>query len=171
MQESGYHGEKVVMMEPTNVPQFDAATQVTATLLRKIGVNVELQPVDYNMMMMRRASRAPADKGGWNLFHSGNFGIDVASPMTNIYLNSSCDKAAPGWPCDAQIEALKDQFLQAKTDAERRDIAAKLQLRALETVPYVNVVQLRSYTAYRTVLHGVLPSPIALYWNLEKTGG
>jgi peptide/nickel transport system substrate-binding protein len=90
--------------------------------------------------------------------------------MTNIYLNSSCDQAAPGWPCDADIEALKDQFLQAKTDAERKDIAAKIQLRAFETVPYVNVVQLRAYTAYRKLVHGVLPSPVQLYWNVEKGG-
>ena len=170
MQEAGYKGEKIVMMEPTTVPQFDAATQVTAAQLRKIGVNVELVPMDYNAMMSRRASKAPIDKGGWNLFHSGNFGIDVASPMTNVYLNASCDEAAPGWPCDEKIEALKDAFLKAKTDEERMRIVEQIQLRAFEVVPYVNVVQLRAFTAYRKGITGVLPSPVQLYWNVEKHG-
>lgn len=168
MAEAGYKGETIVMMEPVNVPQFDAATQVTASQLRKIGVKVELQPVDYNAMLTRRVKRDPIDQGGWNLYHSGNFGIDVSSPLTNIYLNSSCDTAAPGWPCDSEIESLKDQFVEAATEADRKAIAEKLQLRSLETVPYVNVVQLKSFTAYRTTLHGIVPSPVQLYWNVEK---
>lgn len=170
MAESGYKGERVVLMEPTNVPQFDAATLVTAAQLRKIGVNVELQPVDYNIMLTRRTRKDPIDKGGWNLAHSGNFGVDVASPLTNIYLNSSCDDAAPGWPCDPQIEALKDDFAKAPTAAERKAIAEKIQLRAFETVPYVNIVQLRSQTAYRKQVSGVIPSPVQLYWNVTKSG-
>lgn len=170
MQESGYKGERVVMMEPTNVPFFDAETLVTASQLRKIGVNVELQPVDYNMMLTRRVKQDPIDQGGWNLYHSGNYGVDVASPMTNIYLNSNCDQAAPGWPCDAEIEALKDQYAKAPDAAARKAIAEKLQLRAFETVPYMNVVQLRAFTAYRKVLSGIVPSPVQLYWNVSKTG-
>lgn len=169
MQEAGYNGETVVIMEPTNMPQFDAETQVTAAQLRKIGVKVELQPVDYNAMLIRRNKRDAASAGGWNLFHSGNFGIDAASPLSNIYLASTCEKAAPGWPCDAEIEILKSQYLDAKTDAERRAIADNIQRRAMVSVPYVNVVQLRAFTAYRRVVHGIIPSPVQLYWNVEKS--
>jgi peptide/nickel transport system substrate-binding protein len=119
-------------------------------------------------MLTRRAKRDPVAQGGWNLFHSGNFGVDVASPMTNIYLAASCDQAAPGWPCDEQIEALKARFARAATEAERRGIAAQIQQRAMESVPYVNLAQLRAFVAYRRAISGVLPSSIALYWNVEK---
>ncbi len=165
LQEAGYKGEKITLLEPTNTPQFDAAALVTAAQLRKIGVAVDLVPVDYNMMIARRTK-----KDGWNLYDSGNQAVDVASPMTNVYLASNCAEAAPGWPCDKEIEDLKDAFTRATTDDERKAIAEKIQLRAMETVPYVPIAQLKIIAAYRSSLTGVLHSPIALYWNVEKHG-
>jgi peptide/nickel transport system substrate-binding protein len=165
LQEAGYKGEPVTLLEPTNTPQFDSATLVTAAQLRKLGVAVDLVPMDYNLMIARRAR-----KDGWNLYNSGNQAVDVASPMTNVYLASNCDKAAPGWPCDKTIEDLKDAFAAAATDEERKAIAEKIQLRAIETVPYVPVAQLKIITAYRKTLSNMLQSPIALYWNVEKHG-
>ena len=89
--------------------------------------------------------------------------------MTNVYLASNCADAAPGWPCDKEIEDLKDAFTRAATDDERKAIAEKIQLRAMETVPYVPIAQ-SNIAAYRSSLTGVLHSPIALYWNVEKHG-
>lgn len=168
MKEAGYKGEKVVVLQPTNNPQFDAASLVTASQLRKIGVNVELAPMDFNSMMIRRNRKDPPDKGGWSLAHSGNFGLDVASPLTNVYLNSSCEKAAAGWPCDKQIEDLKTEFAKAKTDADRKAIAEKIQLRAIEFVPYVPVMQTFTTVGFRKSLKGFLQAPIVVYWNVEK---
>jgi peptide/nickel transport system substrate-binding protein len=168
MKEAGYKGEKVVVLEPTDNTQFDAASLVTASQLRKIGVNVELAPMDFSSMMIRRNSKNPIDKGGWSLAHSGNFGLDVASPLTNVYLNSTCEKAAAGWPCDKQIEDLKTEFSKARTDAERMKIAEKIQLRAVEFVPYVPVMQTFTTMAYRKTLKGMLETPIVVYWNVEK---
>ncbi len=168
MKEAGYNGEKIVMLEPTNHPAFDGATLVTASQLRKIGVNVDLQGMDYNSMMVRRASRNPPGQGGWHLSHSGNFGVDVASPMTNIYLASNCGNAAPGWPCDQQIEDLKDQFAAAATQEERKAIAEKIQLRAVEFVPYVPVMQTATWMAHRTAIKNFVSAPIIPYWGLEK---
>lgn len=165
LQEAGYKGEPIQMPEPTNTPQFDAGALITAAQLKKAGFNIELMPMDYNIMIARRAK-----KDGWNLYVSGNQAVDVASPMTNVYLASNCEEAAPGWPCDKMLEDLKDAFARAETDEERKAIAEKIQLRAIETVPYVPVGQLRTITAYRNSLKGVLVSPIALYWNVEKRG-
>jgi peptide/nickel transport system substrate-binding protein len=168
MQEAGYKGEKVVLLQPTNNPNFDAATLVTASQLRKIGVNVELAPMDFNSAMIRRNRKDAPDKGGWSLMHSGNFGMDVASPLTNVYLNANCDQAPAGWPCDKQIEDLKDEFVKAQTEEERKKVAERIQLRAIEFVPYVPVMQTFTTVAYRKSLKGFLPAPIVVYWNVEK---
>ncbi len=168
MKEAGYKGEKVVLIQPTTTPNFDAATLVTAQQLRKIGVNVELAPMDYNSALIRRNRKEPVDKGGWSLMHSGNFGMDVASPLTNVYLNSTCERAAAGWPCDKEIEDLKEQFARAQTLDERKQIAEKIQLRAVEFVPYVPVMQTFTTVAYRKSLKGFLQTPIVVYWNVEK---
>ncbi len=170
MKELGYKGEKVVLMEPTNVTQFDTSALLTAQLLRKIGVNVELQPMDYNMMLGRRAKKAPIDKGGWNLFNSANQALDMASPVTNIYLASNCGDAAPGWPCDKKIEELRSAFARATSEEERKNIAVELQKRAYEVVPYVPVIQEYAVMAYSDKLTGVQPSIITLYWGVEKKG-
>ena len=168
MKEAGYNGEKIVLLEPSNHPAFDAATLVTAAQLRKIGVVVDLQGMDYNSMLVRRSKKDPPAQGGWHLAHSGNFGVDVASPMTNIYLASNCENAAAGWPCDKEIEALKDEFARAATLDERKAIAEKIQLRAVEFVPYVPVMQTATWMAHRSVIRNLVAAPIIPYWGLEK---
>ena len=168
LKEAGYAGEKIIMLEPTNHPAFDAATQMTASQLRKIGVNVELQGMDYNSMLARRNKKDPPLQGGWHLAHSANFGIDVASPMTNVYLASNCEQAAAGWPCDKEIETLKDDFAHAATLDERKAIAEKIQLRAMEFVPYVPVLQTPTMMAMRKGFSGLAQTPFVVYWGVEK---
>lgn len=170
MKEAGYAGEKIVILEPTNQPAFDGATLVTASQLRKIGVNVDLQGMDYNSMLTRRNKKDPPAQGGWHLAHSGNFGVDVASPMTNIYLASNCEQAAAGWPCDAEIERLKDDFARAATLEERKAVAEKIQLRAMEFVPYVPVMQTSTWMAHRKNVTNLPKSPLVVYWGMEKGG-
>ena len=170
MKEAGYAGEKIIMLEPTNHPAFDAATLMTASQLRKIGVNVELQGMDYNAMLTRRNKKDPPAQGGWHLAHSANFGVDVASPMTNVYLASTCEQAAAGWPCDAQIERLKDEFARAPTPEERKAVAEKIQLRAMEFVPYAPVLQTPTMMAHRKGITNIPTAPLVVYWGVEKGG-
>ena len=170
MKEAGYAGEKIIMLEPTNHPAFDAATLMTASQLRKIGVNVELQGMDYNAMLTRRNKKDPPAQGGWHLAHSANFGVDVASPMTNVYLASNCEQAAAGWPCDAQIEGLKDDFARAPTIEERKAVAEKIQLRAMEFVPYAPVLQTPTMMAHRKAITNIPVAPLVVYWGVEKGG-
>ena len=170
MKEAGYAGEKIIMLEPTNHPAFDAATLMTASQLRKIGVNVELQGMDYNAMLTRRNKKDPPAQGGWHLAHSANFGVDVASPMTNVYLASNCEQAAAGWPCDAQIEGLKDDFARAPTMEARKAVAEKIQLRAMEFVPYAPVLQTPTMMAHRKGITNIAPTPLVVYWGVEKGG-
>ncbi len=166
--EAGYNGEKVVFLHSTTNPAFEAAGLITIERLRKIGVNVESQQMDFNTMMIRRTRRDPIDKGGWSLAHSGNFGVDVASPMTNIYLSSTCGQGVAGWPCDNELEALKDSFARAPNLEERKKIAEKIQLRAMQSVPYVPVMQTYTLVAYRRNLTGMVNSPLVVYWGVDK---
>ncbi len=46
LQEAGYDGRPVVLMDPTDIAQLHALTLVTQQLLTKIGINVDLQPMD-----------------------------------------------------------------------------------------------------------------------------
>jgi peptide/nickel transport system substrate-binding protein len=55
-----------------------------------------------------------------------------------------------------------------RDDARRRDIAAQIQQRAFEFVPYIPSGQLVGRRAFRKDLAGVLDAPLPFIWNIEK---
>jgi peptide/nickel transport system substrate-binding protein len=167
--ESGYKGEKIVMMHPTDLPVLNSATLVTAQLLRDIGMKVEVQAMDWSTLTSRRAEKkAPAD-GGWNIFHTYSTGADVSSPIANIGISGGgVEKAWFGWPTDAKIEALRDKYARASSRDAKDKIINELQLRLFEVVPYVNYGQWFQPMAWRSNLSGVVVSPVPFFWNIEK---
>jgi peptide/nickel transport system substrate-binding protein len=48
------------------------------------------------------------------------------NPISSFYLNAACDKAWPGWPCDAELEKLRDAFARAGDDKSRKMIAEQV---------------------------------------------
>ncbi len=54
LDDAGYKGEKVVILNPADVPTIAPFGQVTYDYLRKIGMNVELQEMDWNTLAQRR---------------------------------------------------------------------------------------------------------------------
>ena len=57
LQEAGYAGEKVVIISPTDIPATHAMSQVTADLLRRLGMNVDFVATDWSALLARRANR------------------------------------------------------------------------------------------------------------------
>ena len=80
------------------------------------------------------------------------------------------DGAGFGWPKDDQLEALRMQWLETTDLEDRQGIAAKLQQRAFEIVPYIPTGQFVNKTAFRSNIKGIVELP-ALFrmWNVEKT--
>ena len=97
LKEAGYKGEKIVLMQPTDIPVLNNASLVTAQLLRDIGMDVEVQAMDWSTLTSRRAEKkAPAD-GGWNVFHTYSTGADVQSPIANVGISGGgVEKAHTG---------------------------------------------------------------------------
>ena len=53
-------------------------------LLQRIGMNIDMQALDWGSVVQRRASREPIDKGGWSIFHTNLGGIGNVSPGRRI---------------------------------------------------------------------------------------
>ena len=70
LQASGYNGEKVVLLNPTDLTTVGPLGDVTHDLLVKIGMNVEMVATDWGTVVQRRASREPVEKGGWSILHT-----------------------------------------------------------------------------------------------------
>ena len=169
LKESGYKGEKIILMQPTDIPVLNNASLVTAQLLRDIGMDVEVQAMDWSTLTSRRAEKKLPSEGGWNIFHTYATGADASSPIANIGVSGGgVEKAWFGWPTDAKTEQLRDDFARATTAEAKAKIVEELQARLFEIVPYVNYGQWFQPMAWRKNLSGVLVSPVPFFWNIEK---
>jgi peptide/nickel transport system substrate-binding protein len=167
--ESGYKGEKIVILDAVDQPVSHTQALVVADELKKLGTNVEVQSMDWGTLVNRRASKDPVDKGGWSIFGTGWVGADLLDPGGNPALRTNGEKSHFGWPTDDKIEALRTQWLKAATLDDRKKIATEIQARAFEIVPYIPTGQYSPKTAYNKDLKGVIIGPALFMWNIEKT--
>jgi len=168
VKEAGYKGEKIVILDAVDQPVAHSQALVVADLLKKLGLNFELQSMDWGTLVTRRASMEPVDKGGWSIFATGWVGADLLDPAVNPTLRTNGEKGHFGWPTDAKIEELRGQWLKAATYDERKKLAEAIQLRAFEIVPYIPTGQYLAKTAYHKNVKGVIEAPAFLFWNVEK---
>ncbi|MCA8927545.1 MAG: ABC transporter substrate-binding protein [Alphaproteobacteria bacterium] len=168
LEEEGVMGHKVVLMQPTDIPLLNNASLVTAQVLRDIGFDVDMQAMDWSTLTSRRAEKKPVAEGGWNVFHTYSTGADVQSPIRNIGISGGgVERAWFGWPTDAKMEQLRDDFARSTDLAQQKEIAHAIQLEAFKNTPYVNYGQWYQPMAWRKGLKGVLVSPVPFFWNIE----
>ncbi len=168
LRQSGYGGERVVVLSVAEIPAMQAMAMVTVDLLKQIGFNADLLATDQGAFFQRRANREPVDRGGWNVFNTWIVAADTANPAVSPVLQANGEAAYPGWPSDPEIEALRSQWLRATTLDEQRRIALEVQAKTFAGVNYIPVGQFFLPTAYSRSLKGVIGSPIPFFWNVEK---
>ena len=158
-----------MVLQATDIAINSGAALVTTRLLREIGFEAELQAMDWSTLTSRRAVSDPVEQGGWNVFITWWIGADILNPVANIGVSGGClERAWFGWPCDPEIEALRDRFARAAGPDERRALAEAVQRRAYEIVAYGNFGQWFNPIAYRDELAGMIESPVPFFWNIEK---
>ena len=168
-QEAGYKGGKVVVLQATDIPVLRDATTVLGQALREAGVNAELQEMDWAGVAARRTIKNVPDRGGWNIFLSWNVGAEILNPLGNVALAASCEKAWFGWPCDETLEKLRMQFAHEPDPAKRLELGRQIQVRNYqEVVTHGNFGAWAYPVAYRSELEGLLKTPAAVFWNVEK---
>jgi peptide/nickel transport system substrate-binding protein len=170
LRESGYDGSPIVIMDPTDSQLVHGPTLVLAQQMQAVGFRTELQPMDFASMASRRANRRPPSEGGWHIGLTFWNGLGASDPVGNVPMQASCDRAWPGWPCDAAHQALIDAFPYAASEDERRRIIDDLTASAYRVVPYVPYGQWYLPSAIRPQVGDVLAMPgIVIAWNLRKS--
>ncbi len=167
LEEGGYDGTPVVILDPTDVPVAHGQALVTAQALRDIGMEVELRSMDWATMTSQRASREAPEDGGWNMFPTWWLAVDQLNPISNISVAASGDDAWFGWPEDERIEQLRDDFARETDPEAQMAIVEELQEYLYEFVPYIPTGQYYQPTAYRDNVSGVLEAPVPFFWNIE----
>ncbi|MBV8188820.1 MAG: ABC transporter substrate-binding protein [Alphaproteobacteria bacterium] len=166
---SGYDGTPAVFLHQTDTAGHNNLATVGKSQLEKIGLKIDLQPMDWQTLVTRRAKKDPLDKGGWSAFFTSWGATDILNPVSAAFLNASCDKATFGWACDETLEKLRDAYAMESDPAKQKAIAEQVQLRVLEYPTHVPLGQFTTPTAIRANLQGlVVPTPSLVLWNVEK---
>ncbi|RYY14396.1 MAG: ABC transporter substrate-binding protein, partial [Alphaproteobacteria bacterium] len=168
LQASGYAGQRVVIISPTDYPQIGPLGQVTADRLRRIGMNVDLQEMDWGSVVQRRTSRESVDKGGWSIFHTTGSAPGYSTPAVSSLVRGQGDKGWYGWWNSPKAETMVAEWVDAPDDATRHRLATAIGDLALTEVATVPLGMFFTKTAYRSGLTGMLEGPSPYPWNLRR---
>ncbi|MBO27276.1 MAG: ABC transporter substrate-binding protein [Rhodobacteraceae bacterium] len=169
LEEAGYDGTPIVIMHPTDVSTLRTQPVVVAQAMRDAGFTVDLQAMDWQTLVGRRASQAPIDEGGWHLFMTNWVGADVFNPLVNNMVNGKGKNGGWfGWPDVPKLEELRTAYATATTLEEQQKLAEEIQQIAYEEGVYAPIGQYFVPTAWSNKLEGVLDAPAPLFWNISK---
>ena len=168
LQEAGYSGMPVTCLVAQDQPPLKAMGEITADLLKKIGMTVDFVATDWGTVGQRRASKNPPGQGGWGMFHTWHSGSDCASPVGYIALRTNGDKAWFGWPDNPQIEQDLAAWYEAKTLEQEKAIMARVNRASMEFVTYIPTGFYFGYQAWRSSLQGVSNGPLPWFWGPKK---
>lgn len=170
LKEAGYDGTPVVILQSTDLPLLKAQPLIAAQMLRDVGFNVEVVPMDWQTLVTRRANQKSPEEGGWNMFFTGWVTTSMMNPLLNFALNGRGTEGAWfGWPTDPEMEALRTKYSKAPDADARKDIAQKIQGRAYEQAMFVPLGQYHTVNGWRTSLTGVLEGPTPYFWGVDKS--
>src|SRR5229473_6065312 len=168
--EAGYDGTPIVLMQSTDLPVLTNLAPVAKALMERAGFKVEMVSMDWQTLVARRAKKDPPTAGGWNAFLTGWVAADILNPVMMGFMNAGCDKAMFGWPCDKEIEALRDQFARETNPAKQKAIAEAVQVRETQYPTHVWLGQWYQPAAVRKNVDGMMVAPVPVFWNIEKKG-
>jgi peptide/nickel transport system substrate-binding protein len=167
--ESGYAGEPVTCLVAQDQPITKAQGDVTADLLKQLGMNVDFVATDWGTVGTRRAVKTPPGQGGWNMFHTWHAGADCLNPAGYNAIRANGDKAWFGWPNSPATEKEVTAWYEAKNPDEEKAALKRLNKAAFEDVIYAPTGFFLSYTAWRKNIAGIVNGPLPFFWGVTKT--
>ena len=169
MAESGYSGQPVTCLVAQDQPITKAQGDVTADLLKRLGMNVDFAAIDWGTVGARRAVRTPPGQGGWQMLHTWITGADCLNPAVHVLIRASGDKAGFGWPDVPEVEAQVTAWFDAKTLDEEKAAVRRLNKAAFESVVYAPTGFFLQYQAWRKNVTGIVQGPLPFFWGVSKT--
>jgi peptide/nickel transport system substrate-binding protein len=168
MRAAGYKNEPIVVLDATDQVMQHNATLALVEAMRKAGVNVDLQTVDWGTVTARRTIKGPGPNG-WHIVMTTGGQVAGANPAFSILAPARCEQSFPGWPCDARYEELRAAWLKEADPAKARALAVEIQKRGMaigHSIPYGEYLL---PAAWRDTLEGVVSVPEhVVFWNMRK---
>jgi peptide/nickel transport system substrate-binding protein len=166
---SGYDGTPIVVMKPTDLASIQKLPDVAAQLLRQAGFKVDLQAMDWQTLVGRRAKKDAPDKGGWHMFLTAWQAFDVWSPIANPTTDTRGEKSVWfGWATDDKMVELRNKFMRALDEGEKKKLADQMHARMFEIGTHVIVGEYQQPMAATKNVSGFFVTNGNIYWNLKK---
>ena len=166
---SGYDGTAIVVMKPTDLASIQKLPDVAAQLLRQAGFKVDLQAMDWQTLVGRRAKKDAPEKGGWHMFLTAWQSHDIWNPIANAALDTRGEQSGWfGWGKDDKIIELRNQFMRETDETKKKQLANAIQARAFEVGTHVPLGEYVQPVGARKNITGFFVTNSNLYWNLKK---
>ncbi len=160
--EAGYKGEEIVILTDSTIANHQSTGVVAAEQLKKAGVNVKLNTVDWPTAFQLRAK-----PDGWSLWTLG-FGIEPYEGPYNVTSFFATDYEGKGaqWMADAELQRANNVLNTALKLEDRQKAFADFQKRFFEFVPAIKVGDLGRYQATRANVQNYAPGRIPRMWDV-----
>jgi len=168
LKEAGYDGTPVVLLQPTDLVQIKSQPIVIAQALRKAGFKVDMQAMDWQTVVSRRAVQAPLKDGGWSIFATNNLIAEVSDPLRAYAVVANGKDAWFGWPDVPEIEESRVMFARAPDEEIRKKIARDIQQIAIDEGVLLPMGQMSYLSAWRNNVNGLLQGPVPVFWGVGK---
>ena len=90
-----------------------------------------------------------------------------ANPATNSFSRGNGKSAIDGWPTSAELEALRDTWLDATDLSAQKRISVQMQLQLWRDVPYIPLGHYVRSTAHRRNIVD-LPWGFAAFYGVRR---
>lgn len=168
LKEAGYDGTPVVILQPTDTPSVNTQPVVIAQALRNAGFKVDMQAMDWQTVVTRRAVQSAPKDGGWNIFSTNNVMAEAFDPLRAFSVAANGNQAWFGWPDIPAIEELRLAFARTPDLEKRKELAKEIQKIAIDEGVVLPMGQYYVPGAFSNQLEGMLNSPVPLFWNITK---
>jgi peptide/nickel transport system substrate-binding protein len=161
---AGYRGERVVVLDAADISVIHALSLIGADMLRRAGMEVDVQSIDFGSSVRRRQSRQSPDQGGWNVFCTFADGTCNFTPMGAGWVRGNGEWV--GWPKSDRLEQLNQAWLDASDLPSEQRICRDLQLQVWQDVPYIPMGEYSQPTCFQRTLAGV-PKGFPLFYGVR----
>lgn len=166
LKDSGYDGRPVTILHTNDIPIFQAYGLITSERLKAIGMNVDLQTMDWGTLISRVGIRLPVDKGGWNIFHTAWVSVDLLNPTLIAYSGDPM-QGWVGWYFDTELEKARKMWIDASDEKQRIEAARKVQERILGEAAWAPLGIIVSPFVMRKRLINAIDAPLPFLWNID----
>jgi peptide/nickel transport system substrate-binding protein len=167
--EGGYSGQPVTCIVAQDQAITKAQGDVTADLLKRLGMNVDFVATDWGTVGQRRAMKTPPGQGGWSMFHTWHAGADCVNPAAYNAVRANGDGAWFGWPNIPSVEAGVTEWFDAPNADAEKIAMDKINREAIENVVYAPTGFFLGYTAWRRNVSGIQKGPLPFFWGVTKS--